>query len=250
MVICVYSATFYRNRDTYYIIHLGRHSAVLLIIVQVYRLSALYCQVTRYSQRLPGYLIRHSQGQPMKYLLTKNTQSHCLFQLMLGLEEHYSPSPLVTSTGFFEGLIGVLFKIWYLNMTYFLNGIYLAKKMQICIIDFLVKATWMQCRLHNKKVNKSGFHGASCQLTQSNIWTHKVLTNSSVLAAGVVYGQWRWQPQQNLLNSVFIPCMCASAIECRSTGSCSSSGLCAGLLITGFHFHLLFTLPPSATKFQ
>ena len=32
-------------------------------------------------------------------------------------------------------------------------------------------------------------------------------------------------------------------IECRSIGSCSSSGLCAGLLITGFHFQLLLTLP-------
>ena len=39
-------------------------------------------------------------------------------------------------------------------------------------------------------------------------------------------------------------------IECRSIGSCRSSGLCAWLLITGFHFQLLLTLPSSDTKCQ
>ena len=53
------------------------------------------------------------------------------------------------------------------------------------------------------------------------------------MVASVVYGEWRWQLYQNLLNSVFIPYMSASVIECRSIGSCSSSGLCAGLMITG-----------------
>ena len=31
------------------------------------------------------------------------------------------------------------------------------------------------------------------------------LTNSSVLVASAIYGEWRWQPQQNLLNTVFYP---------------------------------------------
>ena len=35
-----------------------------------------------------------------------------------------------------------------------------------------------------------------------------VLTNSSVMIASEVYGEWRWQPQQNLLNSDFIPSIC------------------------------------------
>ena len=61
------------------------------------------------------------------------------------------------------------------------------------------------------------------------------------MVASVVDGEWRWQPYQNLLNSVFIPYMSAGVIECRSIGSCSSSGLCAGLMITGLHFQLLFT---------
>ena len=68
------------------------------------------------------------------------------------------------------------------------------------------------------------------------------------MVASVVDGEWRWQPYQNLLNSVFIPYMhdmSASVIECRSIGSYSSSGLCAGLMITGLYFQLLFTLPPS-----
>ena len=43
---------------------------------------------------------------------------------MLGLEEH-----LVTSAGFFEGLIGVSFKLWHLNVIYFSNAINLAQKM-------------------------------------------------------------------------------------------------------------------------
>ena len=42
---------------------------LLIIIAQVYRLSAVHCQVTRYSQRVPGYLTRYSQCQPMKMLL-------------------------------------------------------------------------------------------------------------------------------------------------------------------------------------
>ena len=70
------------------------------------------------------------------------------------------------------------------------------------------------------------------------------------MVASVVDGEWRWQLYQNLLNSVFIPYMSASVIECISIGSCSSSGLCAGLMITGLHFQLLFTLHPSDTECQ
>ena len=44
-------------------------------------------------------------------------------------------------------------------------------------------------------------------------------------------------------------CMSASVIEC-SIGSCSSSGLCAGLMIIGLHFQLLFILPPPDTECQ
>ena len=32
-----------------------------------------------------------------------------------------------------------------------------------------------------------------------------VLTNNSVLVASVIYEEWRWQPQQNLLSSVLSP---------------------------------------------
>ena len=100
----------------------------LHIIAQVYKLSAVHCQVTRYFQRVPGYLTRYSQCQPVKSLLTKISQSDCVFQLMLGLEEHYSPSPLGDFNRLFEGLIRVLFKLWHFNMIYFLNGINLAQK--------------------------------------------------------------------------------------------------------------------------
>ena len=76
----------------------------------------------------------------------------------------------------------------------------------------------MQCPLHNQKVNKPSFHGASCQLAPFNTLNTQstALTNSSVMVASVVYGEWRWQHYQNLLNSVFVPYMSASVIECRS----------------------------------
>ena len=47
------------------------HNPEWHIIAQVYRLSAVQCQVTRYSQRIPGYLTMYSQCQPIKSLLTK-----------------------------------------------------------------------------------------------------------------------------------------------------------------------------------
>ena len=50
--------------------------------------------------------------------------------------------------------------------------------------------------------------------------------------------------------SFVTPYVSVSVIECRSIGSCSSSGLCAGLLVTGFHFQLLLTLSPSDTDCQ
>ena len=69
------------------------------------------------------------------------------------------------------------------------------------------------------------------------------------MVANLVYGEWRWQPYQNVLNSDLRP-MSAGVIECRSIGSCGSSELCAGLMITGLHFQLLLTLPTSDTECQ
>ena len=162
------------------------------------------------------------------------------------------PSPLGDFNRLYEGLIGELFKIWHWNMSYFLKW-HQSDPWNVNLYHCCAgKASWMQCPLHNQKVNKPSFHGASCQLAPLNTFNTQstVLTNISVMVASVVYGEWRWQPYQNLLNSVFIPYMSANVIECRSIGSCSSSGLCAGLMITGFHFQLLFTLPPSDTECQ
>ena len=155
----------------------------------------------------------------------------------------------MTSTGFFEGLIGVSLKLWNLSMFYSLNGINLTKNVNLyhwfagrsklnamSTSQSKSKQTWFPWCL----MPIGTFQHLNTQIT--------ILTNSTVLVASLVYGEWRWQRQQNLLNSAFIPCMSASAIECRS--SCSSSGLCAGLLITGFHFQLLPTLSPSDTKCQ
>ena len=69
---------------------------ILRIIAQVYRLSVIHCQVTRYSPRIPDYLTRYSVSANEISFDKKFSQSDCVFQLMLGLEESYSPSPFGT----------------------------------------------------------------------------------------------------------------------------------------------------------
>ena len=54
------------------------------------------------------------------------SQSDCVFQVILTLEDHNSPSPLGDSNGLFKDQIGVLFKTWNLHIIYHLNGINLA----------------------------------------------------------------------------------------------------------------------------
>ena len=158
---------------------------------------------------------------------------------MLGLEEYYSPSPLGDFNRLFDSQIWVLFKIWHWNVIYVLNGINLAPKM----------SNLYHCFAGKSKLNAvSTSQSKSKQLAPSNIWTQStVLSNSSVLVANAVCGEWRWQPQQNLLISVLIPYISASVIGCRSIGSWSSSGLCAGLPITSLRFQLLITLSPFDT---
>ena len=72
------------------------------IIAQVYRLSAVHCQMTRYSQRVPGYLTRYSVSANEISSDKKISQWDCVFQISLGLEENDSPLHLVTSTGFLK----------------------------------------------------------------------------------------------------------------------------------------------------
>ena len=178
-----------------------------IIIAQVYRLSAVHYQVTRYSQRVPGNLTRYfcvsqwnifwQKNQPMRYCLSNHVRP--------GRE--CSPSPRGDFNRLFEGLIGELFTIWHWNMFYFFkwhqSGPWNVKLYHCCA----GKANWMQCPLHSQKVTKPSFHGASCQLAPFNTLNTQstVLTNSSVMVARVVYGEWIWQPYPNLLNTVFIP---------------------------------------------
>ena len=110
----------------------------------------------------------------------------------------------------------------------------------------------MQCPLHNQKVNKPSFHGASYQLAPFNsqtIWNHKYSTYQQH-CSGSKCSLWgmKMTTLPKLVEFSFILYMSASVIECRSIGNCNSSGLCAGLMITGFHFQLLLTLLPSIFK--
>ena len=72
------------------------------IIAQVYKLPAVHCQMTRYSQRVPGYLTRYSVSANEISFDNKISQSDCVFQIRLGMEENYSPLHLVISTGFLK----------------------------------------------------------------------------------------------------------------------------------------------------
>ena len=80
------------------------HSAIVWtgIIAQVYRLSAVHCQMIRCSQRVPGYLTRYSVSANETSFDKKIRQSDCVFQIRLGLEDNDSPLHLVTSTGFLK----------------------------------------------------------------------------------------------------------------------------------------------------
>ena len=165
------------------------------------------------------------------------------------------PSPLGDFNRLFEGLIGELFKIWHWNMFYFFNDFSLAPKMWICTIPVLVKACWMQCPLHNQKVKTN----LVSMVPHAN-WHHSTVRQSEHTKYSTYQQQCNgskcslWGMKMTILSKLvefsFIPCMSASAIECRSIGSCSRSGLCAGLMITGLHFQLLLTLPPSNTECQ
>ena len=67
----------------------------------------------------------------------------------------------------------------------------------------------MQCPLHNQKVNKPSFHGASCQLAPFNsqtIWIPKYSTYQQHCSGSKCsLWEWRWQLFQNWLNSVLSP---------------------------------------------
>ena len=61
------------------------------------------------------------------------------------------PLHLLTLTGFLKALLVKYSKYDNEVCFIFLNDISLAPKMWVCIIAVQVKASWMQCPLHNKK---------------------------------------------------------------------------------------------------
>ena len=71
-------------------------------MAQVYRLSAVHYQMTRYSQRVPSYLTRYSASANEISYDKKISQWDCVLQLRLGQEENDSPLHLVTSTAFLK----------------------------------------------------------------------------------------------------------------------------------------------------
>ena len=92
-----------RIRNPHFYVSGERPIATLLfIIAQVYRLSAVHCQMTRYSQRVPGYLTRYSVSANEISFDKKISQWDCVFQIRLGLQENDSPLHLVTSSGFLK----------------------------------------------------------------------------------------------------------------------------------------------------
>ena len=127
---------------------------------------------------------------------------------MLGQKKHYSPSPLGEFNRLFEGLIGVLLISWHFNMIYFLNGINLAKNVNMNHW-FAGKSKLNAVSTSESKSKQTWF---PCCLMPTGTIQHlntrsTVLTNITIPVASLVHGEWRWQLQQNLLNS-FLSLVC------------------------------------------
>ena len=106
-----------------------KEDTISSILAQVYRLSAVHWQMTRYSQRVPGYLIWYSVSANEISFDKKISQSDCVFQIRLGLEENDSPLHLVTSTGFLRPNWRIIQNMALKYVLFFLNDISLAPKM-------------------------------------------------------------------------------------------------------------------------
>ena len=91
-------------------------------------------------------------------------------------------------------------------------------------------ANWHHSTVRQSEHTKYSTYQQHCSGSKCSLWGMKMTT------------------LPKLVEFSFIPYMSASVIECRSIGSCNSSGLCAGLMITGFHFQQLLTLLPSIFK--
>ena len=106
------------------------------IIAQVYRLSAVHCELTRYSQRVPGYLTR--------YFVSAN---EITFDKKISQSDYkYSSSPLGDFNRLFESQIGALLKydieIWFI----FLNGFNLELKCKF--VALLCSLKQAECSVH------------------------------------------------------------------------------------------------------
>ena len=84
--------------------------------------------MTRHSQRVPVYLTRYSVSANEISFDKKISQSDCVFQIRLGLEENDSPLHLVTSTGFLKASLENYSKYGIEMCFIFLNDISLAPK--------------------------------------------------------------------------------------------------------------------------
>ena len=78
----------------WFLICLNVKQFIILIIEQVYWLSTVHYQVTPYSHGVPGCFNPVLSVSQRNLFWQKITSQIVSFQLMLGLEEHYSPSPL------------------------------------------------------------------------------------------------------------------------------------------------------------
>ena len=93
-------------------------------------------------------------------------------------------------------------------------------------------ANWHHSTVSQSEHTKNSTYQQQCNGSKCSLWGMKMTSATK------------------LVEFSFIPYRSASVIECKSIGSCSRSGLCAGLMITGLHFQLLLTLNPSDTECQ
>ena len=195
--------------------------------------------MTRCFQTVAGYLTPYSVS-PNETPFDRNiSQPNCVFQIMWSLEEENdSPLHLMKSTGFWRHNWSTVQNMT-LKCVYFFEWHQSGAKgvnLYHCYAGEIKLNAWFTSQSKSKQ---------TCQLAPSSIWTRKYSTYRQQHTGGkCCFGERRWQPQQNLLNSVVYPYISAS--ECRSIGTCSNSGSLQGSRsqVSTFNCHSLWYWMP------
>ena len=156
----------------------------------MYRLSAVHCQVTRYSQRVPGYLTRYSRCQPMKSLLTKNQPIRVRLWTDVRLGKTlFSPSTWWLQQAFLKAQLEYYsnYDIW-IWFIFQMPLIWPKKCKFVSLICWLKQTESLSTSKSESKQTWFPWCLMPIGTIQHLNTQSTVLTNNSVLVASVVYG--------------------------------------------------------------